>query len=106
MRARILHMARHTFASNFASNKSENKKMEQISAIHPVILSEDVLKTIRELPEEEQQVIARTFTNVVLLSQDVSEQLLTPVQSIIWTMISASLKCDSHRLINRMSDIC
>ncbi len=51
MRACILHMARHTFASNFASNKSENKKMEQISAIHPVILSEDVLKTIRELPE-------------------------------------------------------
>ena len=102
MRACILHMARHTFASN----KSENKKMEQISAIHPVILSEDVLKTIRELPEEEQQVIARTFTNVVLLSQDVSEQLLTPVQSIIWTMISASLKCASRRLINRMSDIC
>lgn len=102
MRACILHMARHTFASN----KNVNKKMEQISAIHPVILSEDVLKTIRELPEEEQQVIARTFTNVVLLSQDVSEQLLTPVQSIIWTMISASLKCDSRRLINKISDIC
>lgn len=86
--------------------QKRKQKMEQISAIHPVILSEDVLKTIRELPEEEQQVIARTFTNVVLLSQDVSEQLLTPVQSIIWTMISASLKCDSRRLINRMSDIC
>ncbi len=86
--------------------QKRKQKMEQISAIHPIILSEDVLKTIRDLPEEEQQVIARTFTNVVLLSQDVSEQLLTPVQSIIWTMISASLKCDSRRLINKISDIC
>ncbi len=81
--------------------------MEQrLTANHPVILSEDVLKTIRELPEEERRIIARTFTNVVLLSQDISEQSLTPVQSIIWAMISASLKCDSRRFMNRMSNIC
>lgn len=77
----------------------------QLRIDRPVVLSEDVLKTIRDLPEEERQIIARTFANVVLLSQDVSEQSLTPLQSIIWTMISASLKCDSRRMMNRLSEI-
>ncbi len=96
----------HTHGYTFASNKKKNKMERRLSAAHPVILSEDVLKTIRELPEEERQIIARTFTNVVLLSQDVSEQSLTPVQSIIWAMISASMSCDSRRLMSRLSDIC
>ena len=86
--------------------KAKDKMERRLSATHPVILSEDVLKTIRELPEEVRQIIARTFTNVVLLSQDVSEQSLTPIQSIIWAMISACLRCDSRRLMNRLSDIC
>lgn len=55
---------------------------QEISITYPLILSEDVLKTIRELPDEERLIIARTFVNVVLLSQNVSEQALTPVQSI------------------------
>lgn len=79
---------------------------QEISLTYPLILSKDVLKTIRELPDEERLIIARTFANVVLLSQNVSEQALTPVQSIIWAMISASLKSDSRRFMNRLSDIC
>lgn len=78
----------------------------QLRNAHPIILSEDVIKTIRELPEEERHIIARTFTNVVLLSQNISEQSLTPVQSMIWAMISANLKCDSRRFMNRLSGSC
>ncbi len=72
----------------------------------PVILSADVIKMIRELPEDERQTIARTFTNVVVLSQKLSEQSLTPLQSVIWAMISSSIQCDNRRFMSRLGQCC
>lgn len=70
-----------------------------------IILSADVIRIIRDLPEDERQAIARTFTNVVILSQNISEQNLTPFQMVIWTMINSSIQSDSRRILVKMNGV-
>lgn len=72
---------------------------------NPIILSADVIRIIRDLPEDERQAIARTFTNVVILSQNISEQNLTPFQMVIWTMINSSLQSDSRRILVKLNGV-
>lgn len=97
---------------NIAHNYSELCKKQNRSSMqrttisqNPIILSADVIRIIRDLPEDERQAIARTFTNVVILSQNISEQNLTPFQMVIWTMINSSLQSDSRRILVKLNGV-
>lgn len=61
-----------------------------------VLISQNVIKTIQSLPEEERCTIVSAIAAELILGHDVRDSL-SPFENLIFTMISNNVQRDSAR---------
>ena len=63
-----------------------------------VILTENLIKTVQQLPATERTAIANALVNEFILGEDPTTAL-NPFQNLIYAIISTSLKRDTARML-------
>lgn len=66
-----------------------------------VILTENLIKTVQQLPASERTAIANALVNEFILGEDPTS-VLNPFQNLIYAMISTSLKRDTARMLRHL----
>lgn len=66
-----------------------------------VILTENLIKTVQQLPATERTAIANALVNEFILGEDPTTAL-NPFQNLIYVMISTSLKRDTARMLRHL----
>jgi len=90
----MLHVLENNFAKQRTIKNATNMKPS-------FLISENVVKAVKELPATERDAVARALLNELFSDTDPTEGL-SPFEHLIYTMISSNMHRDTERFCSRM----